>query len=169
MKSPYQPPKASWKELTISLEGFDHHQLLAEWRWLVPETMSPLWLNRFGDWALKSPDATVYFLDILEGTFNCIASSELALNSLLESEENRNKWLMADWAGICGTRALHLSSGECFGWKIAPILGGKFEFSNIQVFYITVYESIMGQLHRQLKSFPEGYVITEFKIGDGSK
>ncbi|SRR6266487_2493946 len=162
-------PNESWKELTIPPDGFDCQQLLAEWRWLVPETMKPLWLNTFGDWMLESPDGKIYFLDLLEGTFNCIAPSDQVVRERLEQEANRNRWLMADWFELCNERGLFLRTGQCYGWKIAPILGGKFEIQNIQVFDILVYESIMGQVQRQAKNFPEGFVITGFRIGHSNK
>jgi len=33
-------------------------------------------------------------------------------------------------------------------------LGGKFEVANLQVFSMLVYQSLMGQLHRQLQQRP---------------
>jgi len=75
---------------------------------------------------------------------------------------------MADWVGICRERGLFLSNGQCYGWKVAPVLGRKFEFENIQVFDLLVYECIMGQIHRQLQGLPEGYVITELRFGTRS-
>jgi T6SS immunity protein Tdi1, C-terminal len=155
-----------WQKLTISLEGFDCSRLFGEWRWLVPESASPQWLTGFGDCAFTFPDQAVFFLDVLEGTFNRVAASERDLDSFFQSGENRNRWLSADWFDICNQRGLFLGQGQCYGWKVAPILGGKFEFSNIQVFDIEVYESITGQLHRQLKDLPEGYSVSELKIRD---
>jgi hypothetical protein len=154
-----------WQKLIIPAVGLETRLWLAEWRWLVPEAYSPLWLNAFGDWAFVSRDGEVYFLDLLEGSFKSIAPSNQALSNQLRAEEKRNRWLMAEWVDICQEKGLTLSHGQCYGWKFAPVLGGKFEFENIQVFDIQVYECIMGQVHRQVQSLPEGYVITEFKLG----
>ncbi len=73
--------------------------------------------------------------------------------------------LMADWVVVCKARGMLLSHGQCYGWKVAPVIGGKLEFENVQAFDIAVYECIMGQVHRQVQGMPEGYVITEFKMG----
>lgn len=154
----------AWRKLTIPLSGLGVEDLLKEWRWLVPATMSPLWLSAFGDLAFMGQDKRVFLLDILEGSFGLIAPSELAMTELLESEEMRNRCLSADWFETCNSRGLYLGPGQCYGWKVAPILGGEFSFSNIQVFDVLVYETIMGQLHRQLKALPEGYVISEFRL-----
>jgi hypothetical protein len=160
---------AAKKELFVSLDGLNIEQLLAEWRWLVPETMKPLWLNSFGDWMLEAPDGQIHFLDLLEGAFNCIAPSKRILHEMLQEEENRNRWLMAEWFQICNERRLFLARGQCYGWKVAPIIGGKLEFLNIQVFDIAVYECIMGQVHRQVQRLPEGATVTEFRLGDAAK
>jgi hypothetical protein len=34
------------------------------------------------------------------------------------------------------------------------MLGGKFQAANLQIFSMTVYQSLMGQLHRQLRRPP---------------
>jgi hypothetical protein len=156
---------SEWYKLTISAVGLETHVWLQEWRWLVPTTFSPLWLNAFGDWVFTSRDGSIHFLDLIEGTFTPVAPSMNALSELLKSIENRNRWLMADWVGICKERGLHLNQGQCYGWKLHPILGGKFEFENIQAFDLGVYESITGQIHRQVKHLPPGYTVTELKIG----
>jgi hypothetical protein len=155
----------NWKELVISVDKTSFQHLLSEWRWLVPQNILPLWLSPFGDWMLRYEDGKIYFLDILDGSISLAAQSEHALNNLLQNEANQNRWLMSDWVGICRDRKLLLAQGQCYGWKLAPILGGKFEFQNIQLFDISVYECIMGQIHRQIKKLPEGFIITEFKIG----
>jgi hypothetical protein len=150
-----------WRDFTIPVEGLDVQTLLTEWRWLIPENMKPLLLSFFGDWMLESPDGKIHFLDLLEGDVNCISQSAQELESMLQQEENRKHWLMTDWVQICRERGLHLAVGECYGWKIAPHLGGKLDFQNIQVFDLAVYECITGQVHRQT---PEGYVVTGFRI-----
>jgi hypothetical protein len=154
-----------WQKLIIPAVGLETKRWLAEWRWLVPEVFSPLWLNCFGDWVFASRDGEIYFLDLLEGSFKSISPSNQVLSGQLNREENQNRWLMADWVGICRERGLLLSNGQCYGWKVAPVLGGKFEFDNIQVFDLLVYECIMGQIHRQLQGLPEGYVITVLRLG----
>jgi hypothetical protein len=136
------------QSLTISPAGLNCNQLLAEWRWIVPENDTPIWINLFGDWAFASPDGVVHFLDLIEGTYSPIASSTLMLDIALRSEENRNRWLLADWVEICIERSLLLARNQCYGWIKSPILGAQFEFSNIQVFDLIVYESLMGQVHR---------------------
>ena len=154
-----------WHELTKSAVGLPTSIWLKEWRWLVPQGLSPLWLSAFGDWAFCSSDGKIHFLDLLEGTLNCISGSAQELDSLLREPGNQNQWLLADWVHICKQRGLFLKRDQCYGWKAAPVIGGKFEFENIQVFDLAVYQSIMGQVHRQLEGLAPGFVITEFKMG----
>ena len=156
---------SQWQHLVISAVGLQTKKWLMEWRWLVPDSYTPLWLNAFGDWTFSSKDGEIWFLDLLEGSLVRLATSGDKLNELLQCEGNRNRWLMADWVTICEERGLRLAREQCYGWKTAPVLGGAMEFSNIQVFDMGVYQCIMGQVHRQLKKLPQGYVITNMQIG----
>jgi len=151
------------RDLENAVARLDHEDLvrfLGEWRWLVPNGYCPGMLTNFGDWILTSPTEDVYFLDALEGTLDRIAPSETALNQLLLDAENRNRWFMADWVGICHNRGLILKSGQCFGWKLHPVFGGKFKCENIQVFDILVYQCLVGQLLGQLRSKPSQFIVT---------
>jgi hypothetical protein len=154
-----------WRMLTIPAIALETRELLSDWRWLVPQVLSPMWVNAFGDWIFADANGGVHFLDLLEGTLTHVAKSNQAFIEMLETRDNQEHFLMREWVEICRERGLLLSDGQCYGWKVAPLLGGKLEFENIQIFDLLVYESIMGQIHRQLKKLPKDYVITEFKVG----
>lgn len=158
--------KIFWKALTISPETIGSKEMLSEWRWLSPNKINPIWLNTFGDLALETDDWKIFFLDRLEGTFFPLVPSKQSFDEIFNDEQSRSRWLMADWFQICNERGLSLGLGQCYGWKLAPALGGKFEFENIQVFDLTVYQSIMGQIHRQIQKRLEGFTISEFKTGN---
>ena len=89
-------------------------------------------------------------MDLLEGTNICSAESKDEFDHLCKSEENQNRWFMADWVAICHESGLIPSETQCLGWKVHPILGGKFEFANIQLSDLAVYECVVGQLLRQI-------------------
>jgi hypothetical protein len=111
----------------------------------------------------------IHFLDLLEGTLTCIAPSESEFNRLLEQAENRNRWFTTDWVSICYRQGLLPKAGECFGWKVHPVFGGAFDLSNLQLFYLSVYESVVGQLFRQLKRHPYVFTATEMRLGEPPK
>ena len=56
---------------------------------------------------------------------------------------------MAGWQEIAHRHGLSPSKNQCLGWKVHPLLGGKFEVGNLQLFDMEVYQNLMGQLHRE--------------------
>jgi hypothetical protein len=138
------------RDLAISCEDMDCKALLRDWRWLVPADATPLMIGIFGDWIFGAPDGTHWHLDLLEGQFHQVARDSTEFNSKKREEKYRDEWFSASWADIALGNGLIPNRSECLGWKIAPILGGPFSIGNIQVFTLIVYQSIQGQLFRQL-------------------
>ena len=138
------------RDLAISCADVDWPPLLAEWRWLVPSDHTPLLIGAFGDWVIGAPDGSHWSLDLLEGRYTRIAANSAEFNVAKLDEDNRNLWFTADWVVIANEHGLIPKADECLGWKVHPRFGGRFEHENIQVFSLRVYQSLMGQLHRQL-------------------
>lgn len=136
------------------MSGVSEHDvpaLLAEWKWLVPESDTPLFISAFGDWVFGNPDGSLWVLSVLEGSYEQVAKNNDEYNSLNKSEKWLNQIFIAEWLPIAIENGLTPSQTECIGWKLHPLLGGKFEAANLQIFSMLVYQSIMGQLHRQLR------------------
>jgi len=138
------------RDLAILCEDIDCNHLLTEWQWLVPADVTPLMIGIFGDWIFGAPDASHWHLDLLEGQFRQVAGDSTEFNAKKREEKYRDEWFRADWANIALANGITPSRDECLGWKIAPVLGGPFSVENIQVFSLSVYQSINGQLFRQL-------------------
>ena len=150
--------------LTIPLESFKVERALLSWQWLCPKDHTPLSLTAFGDWVLKAPNGNIMFLDTLEGRITKIAESVSEFEKLKETPENRDKWFMEGFLLGLSKRGVALKTGECFGFEKPPILGGKIEVNNIKPFFISVYQTVTGQLHEQLSKRPEGSKITGFVL-----
>lgn len=138
------------RDLAISCEGMDCDRLLADWRWLVPADATPLMIGIFGDWIFGAPHGSLWHLDLLEGRFNQVAQNSAEFNARKLEEKYRDAWFGANWADIAISHGLCPDTNECLGWKLPPILGGPFSTENIQVFSLSVYQSLSGQLFRQL-------------------
>jgi hypothetical protein len=136
----------------IEASKFDTLALLHEWKWLVPSTDTPLFLSAFGDWVFGHPDGSLWALSVLEGTYDRIAANSTDYNKLNKSAEWIERTFIAGWLPIAAGNGLEPGDDQCIGWKLHPLLGGKFEVANLQVFDMRVYQSIMGQLHRQLSA-----------------
>jgi hypothetical protein len=44
-----------------------------------------------------------------------------------------------------------LGPGECYGWKVPPVLGGEADVENLEPTDLIVHHSILGQLFRQAR------------------
>jgi hypothetical protein len=88
---------------------------------------------------------------VLDGDYFMVAKNATEYNTLNKSSDWLDETFIASWLSIAATHDLNPSKDECLGWKIHPLLGGKFEVANLQVFSMVVYQSIMGQLHRQMR------------------
>jgi hypothetical protein len=136
----------------IEVAQYDAPSLLAEWRWLVPRADTPLFVSVFGDWVFGSPDGSLWALSVLEGTYDRIAEDAAEYNRLKKSQEWLERTFIAGWQPIAAGHGLEPTKDQCLGWKIHPLIGGEFDVSNLQVFEMVVYQSLMGQLHRQIRA-----------------
>ena len=135
----------------IPAQSYDVTRLVGEWNWLIPVGYTPLFISVLADWVFGAPDGSLWCLSVLEGNFTKIATNSNEYNRLNKSQEWLNKNFIADWQAIAAGRGLLPNDNQCLGWKVHPLLGGGFEVENLQVFEMAVYQSIMGQLHRQLQ------------------
>ncbi len=137
-------------DLTIHLEDIEVSPLLEDWGWLVPPDFVPVQMSKFGDWFFADKNAKIWMLDLIEGTLRQVASSEQEFNAMKKTQEKRDEWFLEGFIMRCVSEGLNLKQNECYGWKVHPILGAPIEFSNIKVFSLTVYQSIMGNMFRQI-------------------
>lgn len=139
------------RALMVNASEYDTSRLLAEWHWLVPEFAVPLFISAFGDWVFGHPDGSLWTLSLLDSGYSRVAKNAAEYNALNKSPEWLEKTFIAGWQVIAAGHGLEPNKNECLGWKVHPILGGKFEAANLQIFSMVVYQSLMGQLHRQLR------------------
>jgi hypothetical protein len=139
------------RPLMFEASQYDTQQLLEEWRWIIPATDTPLFISAFGDWVFGNPDGSLWVLSVLEGTYESVARNSAEYNTLNKSTEWLEKTFIASWLPIAAGNGLEPKMEECLGWKLHPLLGGKFEVANLQLFSMLVYQALMGQLHRQLQ------------------
>jgi hypothetical protein len=137
-------------QLLISASEYDVKSLLTEWSWLAPQSDTPLYISVFGDWVFGNPSGSLWVLSVLEGTYEQVANDSAEYNTLNKSSEWLDKIFIAGWLPIAAENGLSPSKNECLGWKVHPLIGGKFKLENLQIFSMLVYQSLMGQLHRQL-------------------
>jgi hypothetical protein len=142
------PSEQLMRPLMVDVAEYDVPRLLTEWQWLLPTTDTPLFVSALGDWVFGAPDGSLWCLSVLEGDYRQIASDARQYNTLNKSAEWLDQTFLASWQEIALRHGLDPTIHECLGWKLHPLLGGKFEVDNLKVFSMVVYQSLMGQLHR---------------------
>jgi hypothetical protein len=125
--------------------------LLADWRWLVGRELTPLFLTRLGDWIFGAPDGSLWCLDMVEGELRRLAANAAEYNRLKASREWLDDELLAGWYDIAVGSGHVPDETECIAWTVPPRLGGPLAKSNLKKLSMRVYQSVMGQLHRQLR------------------
>ena len=109
----------------------------------------------------------IWFLATLEGTLPRVCGSREDLASILEADEGKNHYLFAGFVQRAAREGMSLGPGECYGFKVAPILGGTRGFENIEKRSLSVALNLAGQIHEQVRKGPDGGKITGFTVGEG--
>jgi hypothetical protein len=138
-------------DFMISTDDLDTEVLLAPWAWLVPRSLTPLFLSVLGDWVFGAPDGSLWALSTLEAVLRKIADTAAEYNRLKSSFDWLDENFLASWQEIAQRHGLVPMRHQCIGWKVHPILGGPFQPSNLRLFDVVVYQQLIGQMHQQLR------------------
>jgi len=122
-------------------------------------------VNRFGDaFVVSDEDGSVHMLDIGAGTVARIADNRSHFADLLDTDDNANNWLMIPLVDECREAGMNLSPSQCYGFKIPPVLGGKYEPANVEPTDLAVHYSLLADVYRQTKDLPDGTPIREVVV-----
>jgi hypothetical protein len=140
---------------------------LSSWQWIDICDKKPFRVTAFGDVFFMDSDKHVWFLDRMDGNFELVFSSIDEMDRILESEEGQDRFLFAGFILRSESEGLILEEGECYEWKVPPILGADVEFKNIckMSFVAALYAS--GQLHKYLRDLPPNATISKVTV-DGA-
>lgn len=156
--------RITWNELTVSPDDLDLDGLLSEWRWVVSESFHPVVISALGDLFLRHDDGRIYWLSSGWGQLTEVAKDAEEFKRLMVEPENAESWFMPNLVGDILMEGQRLGPGECFGYKLPPVLGGEYEPDNFEPTDLQVHFGILGQIHRQVKELPPGTPIGEIKI-----
>jgi hypothetical protein len=140
----------------IDQAGKDWADLLSGYTDVFPASFTVWLVNRLGDVIAVFEDGSVHLLD----TGNCIiervAASRDEFIELVDVGDNAENWLMISLVDRCVKADIKLSEGQCYGFKVPPILGGKYELENIEPTYLSVHYSFLADMFRQTRDVPDG-------------
>lgn len=115
---------------------------------------------------LADSAGNVHWLDAGAGRLAKVANSIDEFQRLRQQPENVAEWFVPQLVGDIMQGGVRLAPGQCFGYKIAPVLGGPMEPSNFEPTDLSVHFSILGQINRKVKDLPEGTPISGFETDE---
>jgi hypothetical protein len=151
------------EDLIVRLDNVDSGRMLEFWRWLIPESHRPLFATALGDLFLAAPDGSVWWLDMGDGAFQAVADSEDEFRQAITDPDNNSLWFGAVLVDRLQAVGKVLKPGECYCYKLLPMLGGEYEPGNFLVYDVVKHFRVWGPIHEQLHNLPDGTTV-EFKI-----
>jgi hypothetical protein len=155
--------KLTFPEVVVDHSHFDDATLLQCWRWLVGDSVRILMVTALGDLFLSDDLGSVHRLDAGWGTLKVIARSTEEFRKVLSEPGRAEEWFVPELVGDLITSGVRLGPGQCYGYKLPPVLGGKLEPSNLEPTQLPVHFGILGQIHEQTRGVPEGTPVRGFK------
>jgi hypothetical protein len=131
--------------------------------WSKLAEYTPLGLNCFGEIFLRDEVGKVFFFDISENKLEKIAENEDEFHDRLI--EDSDGWLLRPLVDACRDVNLRPETGECYAFRIPPVLGGAYDCDNIWVARISEWHAFMRDMCMQIKDYPDGTTI-ELRIVD---
>jgi hypothetical protein len=150
-------------DLIVPLDGIDTTRMLEFWRWLVPETLRPLFATALGDLFLTDTAGAIWWLDVGMGELSAVAASVDEFERIVTDGEKRAFWfgeVLVDQLRAVGQLLLPM---ECYSYWKLPVLGGDFVPSNYTIYPVVRHFSIWGPIHEQIRHLPDGATVT-FKV-----
>jgi hypothetical protein len=147
----------SQRDLEIALQG---------WDWIDLSELRPIAVSSFGDVFFLSEEGPIVHLDWIEGTLTTVSQSLREFEESLDSEEVRDRLILMGFVLGARARGLLLEAGECYDFKVPPVLGGAMDGENVQKLSFAVKLNMAGQIHDKVRNLEAGSVITGFKLLD---
>jgi hypothetical protein len=144
------------RDYVIDHSGFDWPSLVGDWAWLIPPTFTVWIMNRFGDLFIVLDEGTVHMLDLGLGTLEKVAENRDDFCTKLDQDDNAKQWLMIPLVDRLVASGLTLKAGQCYGYKIPPVMGGGYTVENSGVLPIREQFGVCASIQNQIKDLPEG-------------
>lgn len=149
--------------LLVKQSQEDIKSALEAWDWIDFSGKTPFITTAFGDVFFESENG-VYFLDSIEGVLEKVAESKNELQSILNTADGQDHFLMAGLVVTARDNDIILGSGECYDFNVSPSLGGTMDIDNLNIMSFKVSLHLAGQIMKQIRDLPIGTKISEVKL-----
>jgi hypothetical protein len=137
------------EDYLIDQRNKDWRMLLSRWTPPLPVDFT-LWLvNRLGELFLVTDDEAVHYLEFGTGSLHLVAANRDQFAQRLDSGSNADAWLRISLVDACRKAGKHLTADECYGFKVPPILQGRYEVENLEPMRLDKHYSLMAHLIKQ--------------------
>lgn len=150
-------------EIIRRFEPEQYASALESWAFADLTGKTPLFTSPFGDVFLQGLDG-IWFLDTLEGKVSKNWESVDELQSVLNTPDGQDSFLMAGLALAADDSGKRPTTSPILDFSIAPYLGGAVALENVTVSDFVVSLNIAGQIHSQLRDLPPGTPISSITI-----
>ncbi|WP_056102728.1 T6SS immunity protein Tdi1 domain-containing protein [Lysobacter sp. Root667] len=145
----------SWKQLTFVPTPEALEEFRSSWGWFVPDEMMAFMAATSGDLFFEAADGAVHWLDTGRGELSRVAASRDEFLAAMRADGG-NEWLMTPVVEeLLGAGAV-VGDGQCFGYKVLPILGGDYTADNMVPMSAVAWYGSSGWYHQQLHDLPDG-------------
>ena len=126
----------------------DWSRLLAPWVPPLPARFTVWLINRLGEVYLAAENGAVLRLEPGSGSCAEVALSREHFAQMLD-EGKTDHWLRVSLVDACRRAGLSLAPFECYGFRIPPTLGGRYEPANLMPTDLAVHYSYQAYLIQQ--------------------
>ncbi len=134
----------------------DWAELLADWRPLLPQQISPWLLTRFGEVFLCEPDGRIGMLQVSGFQYQVVAKDKTDFQEWLVDPDKMTNWFLAPLVDRLAAAGRRLQPDQCFSFIKPLALGGALTLENVMVIPIREHFRCWGEVFRQIKDVPDG-------------
>jgi hypothetical protein len=130
--------------------------LRTKWSWALPEVIRILAQNRFGNVLVELGDGSIWRVCPEDLVASKVAGSKADIAGLWTDHEFQTDWSVDAWIEVAEPTLGPLKEGQCYGFKIWPVLGGTYEIENMAIKSTLEWLAVSGDVGRQIKDLPPG-------------
>jgi hypothetical protein len=154
------------EHLLIHPPAEDVHRALDGWTWIGLSGLRAVAVSAFGEVFFQSADGRVMHLDTIEGGLSPVSRDLPEFTAKLLEAEHRDALLLGGLVMSVRSRGMLLAPGQCYDFKLPPILGGAMDLDQIRTQLFVVKLDLAGQLHQQVRDLPPGTPIDRITLCD---
>lgn len=127
---------------------------LSKWFPLVAAGARILCTNLFGDAFFVDSSGAVHMLERGAASVEAIASSEEEFREAIIGDSEG--WQLRPLADQCRSAGKILGDGQCYAFKMLPVLGGEYIVENVWVAPWREWFDLTADVYEQIKDVPDG-------------